>query len=176
MSRFVSLLIVAASTLPLLTSAHASNLRISDTIGVARAVMALEERTGDRAMDAWFDRFQGKSVLMVKAYTGAFIVNVAIEPATGKPVWAKTLGLIGRDFDTEEEQRIDSFARSPLSLGPTLLANAGQGTSFKSAKFQALGREGRFAISHEGRSPANVARLTNVVRRVASPTHPDRKA
>lgn len=143
-------------------------------IDIVSAVIGLEQRSGDHAMDASYEFVEGHRMLRVKLLANRFIVDAFVDVTSGLTTRAVTLGLVGRDFSTPEEDRIASFRRNGRSLGDFLQQSGFNGNHIASARFLEIGRGGRFSIvnddedlSHAALSswqpqPADQANLTNL--------------
>ncbi len=141
---------------------------------IASAVIGLEQRSGDLAMDASYEFVDGRRMLKVKLLADRFIVDAFIDVTSGLTMRAVTLGLVGRDFSTPEENRIASFRRNGRSLGDFLQQSGFKGSRITSAIFLEIGNAGRFLIVSENEDfshvtlsvrqsqPADQANLTNL--------------
>lgn len=181
MPRVHQVTINAAIFLAVLISSSASASIARAAVGVtdkridiASAVIGLEQRSGDLAMDASYEIVDGRRMLKVKLLADRFIVDAFIDVTSGITTRAVTLGLVDRDFSTPEEHRIASFRRRGMSLGNFLRQSGFNGHHIDSARFLEIGRGGRFSIVNDDEDlahaalsswqsqPADQANLTNL--------------
>ena len=158
MPRVFQVTINAAIFLAVLISFSASPsiaraaLGVTDKrIDIASAVIGLEQRSGDLAMDASYEIVDGRRMLKVKLFADRFIVDAFVDITSGITTRAVTLGLVGRDFSTPEENRIASFRRNGRSLGDFLQQSGFKGSRIASARFLEIGKAGRFLIVNENK-------------------------
>ena len=167
MPRFLQVTISTISFLAVLISINASPsiartaVRDADKrIDIASAVIGLEQRSGDLAMDASYEFVDGRRMLRVKLLADKFIVDAFVDVTSGLTTRAITLGLVGRDFSTPEKNRIASFLRNGRSLGDFLQHSGFNGRHIVSARFLEIGRGGRFSIINEDEELSHVALST----------------
>lgn len=173
----ISIIIFIAVLISINASPSIARTAVRDAdkrIDVASAVIELEQRSGDLAMDASYEFVDGRRMLKVKLLADKFIVDAFVDATSGLTTRAITLGLVGRDFSTPEENRIASFRRNGRSLGDFLQQSGFNGKHIASARFLEFGTSGRFSIvnddedlSHAALStwqsqPADQTNLTNL--------------
>ncbi len=167
MPRFLQVTISTISFLAVLISINASPsiartvVRDADKrIDIASAVIRLEQRSGNLALDASYEFVDGRRMLKVKLLADKFIVDAFVDVTSGLTTRAITLGLVGRDFSTPEENRIASFRRNGRSLGDFLQQSGFIGNHIASARFLEVGRGGRFSIVNDDEDLSRAALST----------------
>lgn len=95
MDHKIKMAVVAALSVAAIGGAYAAQTTANDALGInsakttlTQAIAAAEQRVGGKASRAEFEHEKGKAMFEVEVVKGQSVVDVTVDPATGKVIAA----------------------------------------------------------------------------------------
>ena len=114
---------------------------------IAQAIAAAEAQSGGRAVKAEMDREKAAYLYEIKTVARDKVLEVLVDPATGKIVRTHEKGFIAKLFHEDDRDRFDKLAASPVTLA-TAISAAEKETGGKAlkAEFETKGGKSLFEV------------------------------